>query len=60
LIEVVVLAVLHDAGLMGGQIFSAMVGMAVVCTVATAPAVRLCARLGSRPEPGAAIIGEAK
>jgi Kef-type K+ transport system membrane component KefB len=60
LMEVVVLAVLHDAGLMGGQIFSAMVGMAVVCTVATAPAVRLCARLRSRPEPGAAIVGEAK
>jgi len=42
LMEVVVLAVLHDAGLIGGQIFSAMVAMAVVCTVSTAPAVRLC------------------
>ena len=42
LMEVVVLAVLHDSGLIGGQVFSAMVAMAVVCTVITAPLVRLC------------------
>lgn len=48
LMEVVVLAVLREAGLMGGQIFSAMVAMAVICTVATSPAVRLCERLGAR------------
>jgi Kef-type K+ transport system membrane component KefB len=42
LMEVVVLAVLHDAGLIGTQVFSAMVAMAVVCTIITAPAVRLC------------------
>jgi Kef-type K+ transport system membrane component KefB len=51
LMEVVVLAVLHEAGLIGGQIFSAMVAMAVVCTVITAPAVRLCQRLGSEHQP---------
>jgi Kef-type K+ transport system membrane component KefB len=55
LMEVVVLSVLHDAGLMSGQIFSAMVAMAVICTVATAPAVRACQRLGSRSEPVVAI-----
>ena len=42
LMEVVVLAVLHDSGLIGGQVFSAMVAMAVVCTVITAPLVRAC------------------
>jgi Kef-type K+ transport system membrane component KefB len=55
LMEVVVLAVMHDAGLIGAQIFSAMVAMAVVCTVLTAPAVRLCQRLEVRSEPEAAI-----
>jgi Kef-type K+ transport system membrane component KefB len=44
LMEVVVLAVLHDAGLIGGQAFSALVAMAVACTVLAAPAVRLCLR----------------
>lgn len=42
LMEVVVLAVLHDSGLIGAEVFSAMVAMAVVCTVATMPAVRAC------------------
>jgi Kef-type K+ transport system membrane component KefB len=55
LMEVVVLAVMHDAGLIGAQIFPAMVAMAVVCTVLTAPAVRLCQRLEVRSEPEAAI-----
>lgn len=45
LMEVVVLGVLRDAGLIGGQVFSALVAMAVVCTVLTAPVVRLCGRL---------------
>jgi Kef-type K+ transport system membrane component KefB len=54
LMEVVVLAVLHDAGLIGTQIFSAMVAMAVVCTVLTAPAVRLCQRMEARRLPEAA------
>jgi len=54
LMEVVVLAVLHDAGLMGGQVFSSMVGMAVICTVATAPSVRLIERLAARPAPAGA------
>ncbi len=53
LMEVVVLGVLHDAGLLGGQIFSAMVAMAVICTVLTAPAVRLCQSLELRPQPDA-------
>ena len=44
LMEVVVLAVLTDAGLMGGQVFSAMVAMAVICTVVTAPALRWLAK----------------
>ena len=48
LMEVVVLGVLNEAGMIGNQIFSAMVAMAVVCTVLTAPAVRLCERLGTR------------
>eukprot|EP01037_Dinobryon_pediforme_P001318 gene1318-1335_t len=37
LMEVVVLAVLNDAGLIGREIFSAMVAMAVICTLITAP-----------------------
>jgi len=49
LMEVVVLAALHEAGLIGTPIFSGMVAMAVVCTVPTAPAVRLCQRLETRP-----------
>ena len=55
LMEVVVLATLHDAGLIGGQLFSAMVAMAVVCTVSTAPAVRLWQALGVAREPGDAV-----
>ncbi|MCK8784247.1 cation:proton antiporter [Roseomonas sp. NAR14] len=64
LMEVVVLAVLHDAGLIGGQIFSAMVAMAVVCTVITAPAVRLCRHLEAgrpaRPPDGERIAAEGR
>lgn len=41
LMEVVVLAVLNDAGLIGREVFSAMVAMAVICTLITAPLVRL-------------------
>jgi Kef-type K+ transport system membrane component KefB len=55
LMEVVVLATLHDAGLIGARIFSGMVAMAVVCTVLTAPAVRLCQRLEVQREPGDSI-----
>ena len=44
LMEVVVLTVLQEAGLISTQLFSAMVAMAVICTVLTAPAVRLCRR----------------
>ncbi|MBR0655473.1 cation:proton antiporter [Plastoroseomonas arctica] len=40
LMEVVVLAVLYDAGLMGTQVFSALVVMAVICTLVTAPVTR--------------------
>jgi Kef-type K+ transport system membrane component KefB len=40
LMEVVVLAVLNDAGLIGREIFSAMVAMAVICTLVTAPMLR--------------------
>lgn len=51
LMEVVVLTTMHDAGLIGVPIFSGMVAMAVVCTVLTAPAVRLCQRLDVRRNP---------
>jgi Kef-type K+ transport system membrane component KefB len=44
LMEVVVLAVLNDAGLIGREIFSAMVAMAVICTLITAPLVRVLER----------------
>ena len=62
----VVLSVLHEAGLIGGQILSAMVAMAVVCTVVTAPAMRRTPRSRSRlaqaaqrtpPFPSAAASG---
>jgi hypothetical protein len=42
---VAVLAVMYETGLIGAQIFSASVSMAVTCTPLTAPAVRLCQRL---------------
>ena len=57
LMEVVVLTTLHDAGLIGVPVFSGMVAMAVVCTVLTAPLVRLCqgvhapARAAASPSP---------
>ena len=41
LMEVVVLAVLLDAGLIGSTVFSALVVMAIVCTLAAAPLARL-------------------
>jgi Kef-type K+ transport system membrane component KefB len=41
LMEVVVLAVLLDAGLIGQTVFSALVAMAIVCTLAAAPLARL-------------------
>ncbi|MDB5368467.1 MAG: cation:proton antiporter [Roseomonas sp.] len=41
LMEVVVLAVLLEAGLIAPPIFSALVAMAVVCTIATTPLARL-------------------
>ena len=54
LMEVVVLAVLLDAGLIGPAAFSAMVAMAVVCTVAAAPLMRLA--LGrAAPVPDGAL-----
>ena len=59
LMEVVVLVTLHEAGLIGTPIFSGMVGMAVVCTVLTAPAVRLCGRLGARRRAQAEARGTA-
>ena len=40
---VMVVTMLHGAGLIGVPVFSGMAAMAVVCTVLTAPAVRLCA-----------------
>lgn len=55
LMEVVVLAVLTDAGLISGQIFSAMVAMAVACTVVTAPALRWLARDRPAPSTAAAV-----
>jgi Kef-type K+ transport system membrane component KefB len=48
LMEVVVLAILNQAGLIGSRVFSGMVAMAVICTVVAAPAVRLCQRLEAR------------
>lgn len=53
LMEVVVLAVLLDAGLIGQTVYSAMVAMAVACTVAAAPLARLAMRLGVRDRPAA-------
>jgi len=51
LMEVVVLAVLYDAGLMGNTVFSALVVMAVICTLITAPVTRaLVLRQGERAE----------
>ena len=56
LMEVVVLTTLHEAGLIGVPIFSGLVGMAVVCTIITAPAVRLCQRLQGSSAPERAIV----
>ncbi len=54
LMEVVVLAVLLDAGLIGQTVYSAMVAMAVVCTVAAAPLARIALRGRGAGVPGAA------
>lgn len=48
LMEVVVLAVLLDAGLIGQTVYSAMVAMAIACTLAAAPLARLALR-GTAP-----------
>jgi Kef-type K+ transport system membrane component KefB len=48
LMEVVVLAVLYDAGLMSTSVFSALVVMAVICTLIAAPLTR--ALLAVRPQ----------
>ncbi len=45
LMEVLVLAILADAGVIGHTVFSALVAMAVVCTVISAPATRLALRM---------------
>jgi Kef-type K+ transport system membrane component KefB len=55
LMEVVVLAVLLDAGLIGRSVFSALVAMAMVCTVLTAPMVRWA--LGRVPEASTVQAG---
>ena len=55
LMEVVVLTTMHDAGLIGVPVFSGMVAMAVICTVLTAPAVRLCLRLDVWRKQGDAL-----
>jgi hypothetical protein len=52
----VVLAVMHEAGLIGA--LSAMVAMAVVCTLPTAPAMRLCQRPAVRCEPSVVAARE--
>ncbi|HEY4250434.1 MAG TPA: cation:proton antiporter [Roseomonas sp.] len=44
LMEVVVLTVLHQAGLIGGTVFSALISMAVVCTVIPGALTRVLAR----------------
>ena len=52
LMEVVVLTVLLDAGLIGPGIFSAMVAMAILCTLATVPLTRLAlSRQGGQALP---------
>jgi hypothetical protein len=43
--EVLVLAILADAGVIGHTVFSALVAMAVVCTVISTPATRLALRM---------------
>ena len=48
------IAVLLDAGLIGQTVYSAMVAMAVVCTVAAAPLARLALRGRGAGVPGAA------
>jgi Kef-type K+ transport system membrane component KefB len=58
LMEVAVLSILLDAGVIGRSLFSALVAMAILCTVLTAPLVRWA--LGPHPMPDAAVapVGE--
>jgi hypothetical protein len=51
LMEVVVLAVLLDAGLIGPTVFSALVAMAIACTLAAAPLTRLALAYGDSARP---------
>jgi Kef-type K+ transport system membrane component KefB len=57
LMEVVVLTVLMDAGLIGRSLFSALVAMAMLCTVLTVPMVRWALGPNRVPEPAAAQVG---
>jgi Kef-type K+ transport system membrane component KefB len=58
LMEVVVLTVLLDAGLIGPTVFSALVAMAIACTVVAAPLARLALSRSAEaePEPGPAAV----
>lgn len=49
LMEVVVLTVLHQAGLIGTTVFSALIAMAVVCTVIPGALTRALARRAAQP-----------
>jgi len=49
LMEVVVLSVLLQAGLIGPASFSALVVMAITCTAFTSPLVRFLQRRASNP-----------
>jgi len=63
LMEVVVLAVLLDAGLIGQTVYSALVAMAVACTIAAAPMARLALARGAAatsPEHAAAASHAAR
>ena len=51
LMEVVVLAVLLEAGLIGPPVFSALVAMAILCTVLAAPLTRLALARGGLRDP---------
>ncbi|UFN48245.1 cation:proton antiporter [Roseomonas sp. OT10] len=58
LMEVVVLAVLLEAGLIGQPVFSALVAMAILCTVAATPLARLALARGAAPAPPGATRSE--
>jgi Kef-type K+ transport system membrane component KefB len=59
LMEVVVLVVLLDAGLIGQTLFSAMVAMAILCTVAAAPLARLVLARGGATATGVVAMRKA-